>query len=145
MKYLIETIKDLIGEKNIYIFDGESVDDVEDYQEHLKEILKIKDLKLTDFQSFDGATRQLSWKIKTEKISISVEGETDYFDSKPIITEINKVISKLNINGKFYSFWSGDFGQEEGIFFSNNEEVIKKLKTLTQNNDPFEFGSIENI
>ncbi len=143
MKYLYEHIKDFVCEKNIYLTDSERVDEVKDYERFLNDFIAIVDEEITDFIGFEGETRLLKFKIKSIKFSIFVKGNTDYIDEKPIVSEFNKNLKNIGKNGKIYSFWSGDFGQEIGFFYIEDFNVLDKLSLLLKEN--YDIGQIDGL
>ncbi len=143
MKYLYEYIKDFVCEKNIYLTDSERVDEVKDYERFLNDFIAIVDEEITDFIGFEGETRLLKFKIKSIKFSIFVKGNTDYIDEKPIVSEFNKNLKNIGKNGKIYSFWSGDFGQEIGFFYIEDFNVLDKLSLLLKEN--YDIGQIDGL
>ena len=143
MKYLYDHIKELVKESNIYLTDSERVDSVKDYKIFLNELLTIIDLNITEFEGFEGETRLLKFKIQSTELSIFVRGNTDYIDQTSIIKGINKSLKEIGNKGLFYSFWSGDFGQEIGFLYIENSNIIDKLSQIIAKND--NIGQIDGI
>ncbi|MDO6761893.1 hypothetical protein Q4566_16925 [Tamlana sp. 2_MG-2023] len=123
MKYLYDHIVETISDSKIHLIDPEQIDSVKDYNNFLNDLLSIIGVQIKDFQGFEGETRLIKFKINTSELSIFVNGNSDYVDHIPILKEINKKLSE----GSFYSFWSGDFGQELGFFYTEDPEIIDQL------------------
>jgi len=143
MKYLHAHIQDLVNESDVYLTDAELVDSVDLYLGFLEELLALIDVRIFEFQGFEGETRMLKFKMESSDLSVFVKGNTDIIDYAPIIKAINKTLKDLGKSGKYYSFWSGDFGQEIGFFYLENNEVIVKLHQLISKNS--DIGIIDNV
>ncbi len=130
MKYLLGHIEELVDRSKIYVGDSEQVDSPKDYESFLIKLLDLIDLKVLDFESFEGETRLLKFKVNNRQISVFVRGNTDYLDAEPLLKEINKALKEIGKEGAFYSFWSADFGQEFGIFYTEDNSVIPQLTRI---------------
>lgn len=127
-----QSYKELL-KSSYQIIDGESVDDVKDYEYILKIFSGLsggKFVPIVKSLSEQDAIRSIEIEINGRKYSAQLQGDTDYVDLKIIDFVNHCLVDDGQTRKKFIAFSDASFGQEIGIAFVSRS-TLKALSELS--------------
>ncbi|MCP4130815.1 MAG: hypothetical protein GY754_07520 [bacterium] len=126
-----------MGKENIYVTDGESVDDVDDYKSLIEDLFALTkgELTLKSFSGRQGEERVITLVVDAKEYSFSVEDD-GWIDNINFVKGLNSILIDRRLGNRFYFFWAADsFGQEIGFFFADLENGSSVIDFAVRKNE----------
>jgi hypothetical protein len=124
-------LEKLVEKKNIFVCDGECVDEVMAYQWIIEQLTEISDglLTLESFEGTDGHTRTINVTINGISGQFTVKGKTDWIDSA-IILALNELLKPVMKDKFFIEVYDERWGQEFGVVYGDKTMYDLLLKNF---------------
>lgn len=116
-----EYIIEVVDEDYVYITDGESIDEPEDYETLIEDLFSLTDgeLSLESFEFEEDEEILIKIVVGGKLFSFGVE-ESGWIDSINLVKGLNEILILKKSKNRFYFFSDAEsFGREIGFFFAN--------------------------
>ncbi len=124
-------LEEVVPPERTFISDSECVDEAKDYEELIKDLVKITENTIC-FEAISCVEtekgRELLLTVNQKKFKTILEGDTDYVDVSPLLSCLNKVAAYYKLERRFYEFSDPGWGQEFGVVFATRTEASKIKK-----------------